>query len=133
LCPRIYSALAFCSPEHGCKVYDIAVYYAASAAADEIVYFRQLLCELGYNLGSTPLMCDNESACSILEKPVVNDRSRYAAVNAHYVRERVNLGEVKIVSARTADMLADCLTKALCPDKQSKACTMLKLVNGENK
>jgi hypothetical protein len=64
-----------------------------------------------YSLDPTPVMCDNESACSILDKPVANDRSRYAAVNAHYVRERVYLGEVQIVSARTAEMLADCMTK----------------------
>jgi hypothetical protein len=108
----------------------IAEYYAASAAADGIVYFRQLLHELGYSLGPTPLMCDNESACSILDKPVVNDRSRYAAVNAHYVRERVYLGEVKIVSARTAEMRADCMTKALTPEKHLAACKQLGVAQG---
>jgi hypothetical protein len=70
-------------------------------------------------------MCDNESACSILDKPVVNDRSRYAAVNAHYVRERVYLGEVEIVSARTAEMRADCMATALTPDKHLAACKQL--------
>jgi hypothetical protein len=108
----------------------IAEYYAASSAADECVYFRQLLSELGYELGPTPLMCDNESACSILEKPVINDRSRYAAVNAHYVRERVSLQEIKIVSARTDEMLADCMTKALTPDKHLAACKMLGVAEG---
>jgi hypothetical protein len=108
----------------------IAEYYAASIAADECVYFRQILSELGYELGPTPLMCDNESACSILEKPVVNDRSRYAAVNAHYVRERVSLQEIKIVSARTDEMIADCMTKALTPDKHLAACKMLGVAKG---
>jgi hypothetical protein len=107
----------------------IAEYYAASIAADECVYFRQMLFELGYNLGPTPLMCDNESACNILEKPVINDRSRYAAVNAHYVRERVSLQEIKIVSARTDEMIADCMTKALTPDKHLAACKMLGLAD----
>jgi hypothetical protein len=111
----------------------IAEYYAASAAADEVVFFRHLLGELGYSLGPTPLMSDNASACSILDKPVVNDRSRYAAVNAHYVRERVRLEEVKIVQVSTEEMLADCMTKALSPDKQSKACKMLNVVTGESK
>jgi hypothetical protein len=109
----------------------IAEYYAASSAADEAVYFRYLLAEMGYNLGPTPLMCDNESACSILEKPVVNDRSRYAAINAHYVRERVGLGEIKIVPVSTDVMLADCMTKALTPDKHAAACKLLAVAKGK--
>jgi hypothetical protein len=76
-------------------------------------------------------MCDNESACSILEKPVGNDRSRYAAVNAHYVRERVKLQEIKIVPVSTDVMLADCMTKALTPEKHSVACKMLAVAKGE--
>ena len=111
----------------------IAEYYAASAAADEIVYFRKLLTEMDYDLGPTPLMCDSESACNIIDKPVINDRSRYAAINAHYVRERVTLEEVKIVSARTDDMLADCMTKPLTPDKHLAACVLLGVAQGSKK
>jgi hypothetical protein len=109
----------------------IAEYYAASSAADEAVYFRTLLQELGYPDVPTPLMCDNRSAVNILGTPVVNDKSRYAAINAHYVRERVTLEEVKIVSVSTDEMLADCMTKALTPDKHMAACKLLAVVKGE--
>ena len=109
----------------------IAEYYAASAAADEAIYFRQLLSELSYNLEATSLMCDNASACSILNQPIVNDKSRYAAINAHYVRERVALREIDIVSVPTDRMLADCMTKALTPDKHDRACKLLAVAKGE--
>jgi hypothetical protein len=108
----------------------IAEYYAASSAADEAMYFRTLLQELGYADVPTPLMCDNRSAVTILGTPVVNDKSRYAAINAHYVRERVALEELKIVSVSTDVMLADCMTKALTPDKHANACKMLGVGNG---
>jgi hypothetical protein len=64
----------------------IAEYYAASTAADECVYFANLLKGLGYDLGAVPLMCDNESAVRIMRNPVANDRSKYADLHAHYVR-----------------------------------------------
>jgi hypothetical protein len=108
----------------------IAEYYAASSAADEAMYFRTLLQELGYADVPTPLMCDNRSAVTILGTPVVNDKSRYASINAHYVRERVALEELKIVSVSTDVMLADCMTKALTPDKHAIACKMLGVGNG---
>jgi hypothetical protein len=109
----------------------LAEHYAASIAADECVYFRQLLSELGYNLDSTPLMQDNESACNILDKPVDNDRSRYAAVNAQDVRERVSLGELKIAPVRIDVMIADCMKNALTPDKHLDACKVLGVAKGE--
>jgi hypothetical protein len=63
--------------------------------------------------GSSLQMYDNESAVTALGTPVVNDKSRYAAINAHHVHERVALEEFKIVSVSTDVMLADCMTKAL--------------------
>jgi transposase InsO family protein len=109
----------------------IAEYYAASSAADEAVYFRTLLHELGYADVPTPLMCDNQSAVNILGTPVVNDKSRYAAINAHFVRERAALEEIKIVYVPTGEMLADCMTKALTPDKHVTACKLLGVAKGE--
>jgi hypothetical protein len=105
----------------------IAEYYAASSAADECVYFANLLSELGYDLGPTPLMCDNESAVRIMRNPVVNDRSKYAELHAHYVREKVERGEIQVIGAATEDMVADCLTKALSPQKHAVACAQLKV------
>jgi hypothetical protein len=43
-----------------------------------------------------------------LDKHVVNDQLRYAAVNTHFVRARASLQEIKIDSARTDQMLAAC-------------------------
>lgn len=105
----------------------IAEYYAASSAADECVYCSNLLTEIGYDLGPAPLLCDNESAVHIVKNPVVNDRSKYAELHAHYVRERADRGEVKVISVSTDAMVADCMTKALSPQKHSVACGQLRV------
>jgi hypothetical protein len=78
-----------------------------------------------------PLIRDNRSANNILGTPVVTDKSRYAAINAHYVRERVTLDEINIVPVTADEMLADCTTKALSPDKHFAACKLLAVARGK--
>lgn len=58
----------------------------------------------------------------------MNDRSKYAEVHAHYVRERAERGEIEVKAAATDEMIADCMTKSLSPQKQMKACEMLGVV-----
>ena len=105
----------------------VAEYYAASSAADECVYFARLVRELGYDLGPIPLMCDSVSAVTIIKNPVVNDKSKYAEVHAHFVRERVERREIVVREASTDDMVADCMTKSSSPQKHSLACAMLRV------
>ena len=63
------------------------------------------------------------SAFAILGKPVTNDRPRCAAVNAPYDDEYTP--KLQILSTRTDEMLADCMTKALTPHKHLAACMLL--------
>jgi hypothetical protein len=57
-----------------------------------------------------------EPAVTILGKPVVYDTSRYAAIDAPYVRECVAPEDLKMVTVSVDVMFADCMTKALTPD-----------------
>lgn len=107
----------------------IAEYYAASSAADECSYFSHLVRELGYKLCPVPWMCDSVSASVIIRNPVVNDKSKYAEVHAHYVRERVERGEIVVREVSTDMMVADCMTKALSPQKHSQACELLRVTS----
>jgi hypothetical protein len=61
----------------------IAEHYVASSAADETVYFRIFLQELGYPDVPTPLICDNRSAGNTLGTPVVNDKSRQVEIRCY--------------------------------------------------
>jgi hypothetical protein len=90
-------------------------------------FFRNLLRELGYELGPTPLCCDNQSASDTIEKAIVCDKSKYAEIHAHYVRERVAKGEIEVEQVRTENQLADVFTKALVPVLHKKACVELGL------
>jgi hypothetical protein len=84
--------------------------------------------ELGYDRGPIPLMCDSVSASAIIKNPAVNGRSKYAEMHARFVRERVERGEIEVKEAPTPEMIAECMTKSLCPQKHMKACEMLGVV-----
>jgi hypothetical protein len=73
------------------------------------------------------LLCDNESAERILKNPVVDDRSKYAELHAHFVRELVEREELVVIGVDTEEMVADCMTKALSPGKHGVACGQLKV------
>jgi hypothetical protein len=79
-------------------------------------FFRTLWMELGYNLDlPIPLFMDNQSTRDIIGKSRVSDRSKYAEIQVHYVRERVVRGEVSPCWVSTDKMLADVFTEALPP------------------
>ena len=90
-----------------------AEYVAMTAACKEMVWLRQLLEDMGFKQEPpTTLFGDNQSALSLAKNPAYHDRTKHVAIKYHFIREKVNAGDVKLVYCPTTDMLADGLTKA---------------------
>ena len=96
-----------------------AEYMAAGVAAKEALWIRNLLISLGIELKNAPIKigCDNEGAIKLLKHPIASVRSKHIDVVHYFARERVARKEIKYISCRTADNVADCLTKTLPQDK----------------
>ena len=91
-----------------------AEYRAAYEAAQETVWLRQLLSDLGYpQTTATILHCDNQGALALSKNPLYQSRSKHFDVTHHWIREKVEDGTIKPLYICTSDMLADFLTKAL--------------------
>ena len=91
-----------------------AEYVAHSGAAQESIWLRQLLTELGNPpLGQTTIFEDNQSAIAMSGNPQFHGRAKHIDIKCHFVREQVNSGTVKLAYCPTADMVVDMLTKAL--------------------
>ncbi|GLC47151.1 hypothetical protein PLESTB_000600200 [Pleodorina starrii] len=90
-----------------------AEYVAASEAAKEALWLRQLLSDLGYALNPTQMKCDSQCALKVVKNPVITERSKHIAVRYHSVREFVASGAITMIDCRTSEMVADCLTKPL--------------------
>jgi hypothetical protein len=91
-----------------------AEYVAASMATQEAIHLRQLLADLNQKQeGPTMIYEDNQGAIALSENPVHHQRTKHIDIRYHFVRERVESNEVKLVYVPTEDQLADLLTKPL--------------------
>lgn len=91
-----------------------AEYMSASDASNRVVWFRQLLKDLGYpQTEPTPIRADNKPSIAMSENPVLHKRSKHIDIKFHVLRQYVNDGKIKLVYCPTEDQRADILTKPL--------------------
>ena len=89
-----------------------AEYIAASALANEIIWWRRLLCDLGYDLTKpTKLWTDNRAA-AILSKHECNfEAAKHIELRYHVLRDYHNRNLIQLEWKKSAKMWADILTK----------------------
>ncbi|WVZ93595.1 hypothetical protein U9M48_039563 [Paspalum notatum var. saurae] len=91
-----------------------AEYHAVANAVAEASWLRQLLQELHAPLRrSTLVYCDNISTVYIASNPVQHQRTKHIEIDLHFVRDRVALGEVRVLHVPTSLQFADFFTKGL--------------------
>jgi hypothetical protein len=91
-----------------------AEYMAACAAAQESTYLRQLLREFGYHQRSaTKIFEDNQGCIALSRNPVLHKRTKHIEIRYHFIRERIESGEIDLIYIPTQKQQADILTKAL--------------------
>ncbi|GJW69436.1 retrotransposon protein, putative, ty1-copia subclass [Tanacetum coccineum] len=91
-------------------------YIAASEAAMEAVWIRKFISGLGIvPTINEPLnmYCDNSAAVHYANEPGIQRGARHYHRRYHYVRECVELGEIRILKVHTDNNLAGPFTKAL--------------------
>jgi transposase InsO family protein len=91
-----------------------AEYVAASAATKTVIWFRQLLDDIGWEQKSpTTLLCDNQGAISLVKNSGHQARTKHIDVKYHHIRNMVKEGVIHIQYIHTSQQLADILTKPL--------------------
>ena len=96
-----------------------AEYVALTEAAQEAIWLRRLLKEIGAQ-GVPPkvdLLNDNIGAAALARNPEYHARTKHIDVRWHWIREAYGHGEIGLPYVATEDNLADGLTKALTPQK----------------
>lgn len=80
----------------------------------EVVWLTCLLAELGVNSdGLVALFCDSKSAIQIATNPIFHERTKHIDIDCHFIREKVQLGLVKLLHISTNEQQVDILTKVL--------------------
>nr|CAB3451780.1 unnamed protein product [Digitaria exilis] len=91
-----------------------AEYIVATAAACQGIWLGRLLGRFyGKTASTTTIFIDNQSTIQLCKNPVFHSRSKHIARRFHFIRERVDDGEVTVRKIHTDDQLADILTKSL--------------------
>jgi Reverse transcriptase (RNA-dependent DNA polymerase) len=91
-----------------------AEYRAVANGVAEAAWLRQLLQELHTPLARATLVyCDNVSAVYLSTNPVQHQRTKHVEIDLHFVRERVAIGDVRVLRVPTASQFADIFTKGL--------------------
>jgi hypothetical protein len=106
-----------------------AEYMASTQATKEAIWMTKLMKELGYMKEKKVMVirCDNQGAISLTKNPTQHARTKHIDVQHHFVRERVENGEVTFEYCSTEEMVADVLTKALPKERHYKLISMFGL------
>jgi hypothetical protein len=106
-----------------------AEYRAVAHAVAEAVWIRQLLVELQRPVQrATIVYCDNISAVYMAANPVQHRRTKHIEIDIHFVREKVALGEVRVLHVPTSAQFADIFTKGLQPSAFTDIRSILNIV-----
>ncbi|KAJ9551570.1 hypothetical protein OSB04_015615 [Centaurea solstitialis] len=91
-----------------------AEYRAVANAVAETSWLRNLLLELHCPIRRATLVyCDNVSAVYLSSNPVQHQRTKHVEMDIHFVREKVALGQVRVLHVPSTSQYADIFTKGL--------------------
>mmetsp|Transcript_9724 Transcript_9724/g.9805 ORF Transcript_9724/g.9805 Transcript_9724/m.9805 type:complete len:420 (+) Transcript_9724:643-1902(+) len=94
----------------------VAEFIATHTAAQEIMWARSILGELGYpQEGPTLLREDNQSTIAMLNNDCHGSKTKHIDIRYNLIREQVQKGTIQLVYCPTEDMISDILTKPLAP------------------
>jgi hypothetical protein len=80
----------------------------------EATWLRQLRLELHAPLRRATLVyCDNISAVYMSFNPVQHRRTKHIEIDLHFVRERVVVGDLRVLHVSTTSQYADIFTKGI--------------------
>ena len=92
-----------------------AEYMALSDCSRQVVWIKNLLEEVGYDLNALPICSDNQGAIFLSSNPVQEKRTKHIDIRYHYIREVVANGKVELFHISGTENPADMFTKNLGP------------------
>lgn len=105
-----------------------AEYMTTTHAAKEAMWLRQLLAQMGFTQEQpTVIRSDNQGAIALSKHPGHHSRTKHIDLRHHFIRYKVESGDIQLMWCPTEDMTADVLTKPLARVKHQQHCVGLGL------
>jgi len=68
-------------------------------------------------VGATTIMYDNQGCIALAKNPTHYSRTKHIDIQHHFIREKLESGEIGLKYCPTPDMVVDVLTKALAKER----------------
>jgi hypothetical protein len=108
-----------------------AEYRVVANGVAEACWLRQLLAELHSPLTkSTLVYCDNISVVYLSTNPVQHQRTKHVEIDLHFVRDRVAIGDVRVLHVPTTSQFIDIFIKGLLSSTFSEFRSSLNVASG---
>ena len=88
-----------------------AEYIAHADCVKELLWYSELLEELGFPQQTIVVHCDNQSAIAIAKNPGQHERTKNISTKFHFVRDNVEKEKIKLEYCPSKMIIADILTK----------------------
>ncbi|GKF30423.1 hypothetical protein Tco_0100221 [Tanacetum coccineum] len=99
--------------DNGASNHMTAKFMAATTAACQAIWLKELLTETGLERQKMIIRVDNKSAIALSKNPVFHGRSKHIHTRYHFIRECVENEQVIVEHVSGENQRADPLTKAL--------------------
>ncbi|GKB49640.1 hypothetical protein Tco_0900393 [Tanacetum coccineum] len=103
-----------------------AEYMALTDDVKEAIWLRGLLEELGVELNTVAVNCDNQGAIHLSRNHIFHEKTKHIIVRYHFIREVLEAKTIKVLKVCTGYNDADALTNVV-PGLKLQHC--LKLLN----
>jgi hypothetical protein len=91
-----------------------AEYVALTHAAKEAIWLSMLRAEIfGLDRRAVPLKCDNNGAIALARDDRYHARTKHIDIRYHFIRERIESGDILLDYIHTSENAADMFTKGL--------------------
>ena len=91
-----------------------AKYHALASTGSELTWIIQLLLDFQISISlPTLLFCDNQIDVHIVTNPIFHKRTKHIEFDCHFVRDKVLIGQVKLLPIQSHHQLTDIFTKTL--------------------
>jgi hypothetical protein len=107
-----------------------AEFLAVSEAGKTLIWWKRILDGIGFKASHLiPIQCDNSQTVRLLtiDDAAINTKLRHVDIHRHWMREKIQNGDLQIEWVPTAEMIADGLTKPLPRQKHQHFVELLRL------
>ncbi|GJS47068.1 hypothetical protein Tco_0597189 [Tanacetum coccineum] len=110
-----------------------AEYIAATGCCANILWMKSQLTDYDIIYEKVPIFCDNTSAITISNNPVLHSRTKHIDIRYHFIRDHILKGDIELHFIPTQYQLDDIFTKPLDEPTFKRLIVELGMLNIDSK